>query len=353
MERIKSFLEPFKKNTSCKTFIIAEAGVHHDGSIEKAKELIDAAAHAGVDAIKFQTYKANTLVTYWAPMYWKHDHGEEDTQYHYFKKRDRFCFKDYQLLNDYAVVKGINFCSTPFDSQAVQWLNDLDVPFWKVASGDIDNYALLQELVKTQKPILLSTGASYFSEIHKTVDFLQTGGLKDLALLHCNLAYPTPTNEANLYRIPKLKNQFPGLIIGYSDHTIPDGSVAIPAMAAILGAQIIEKHFTLDRNQSEDDHYHSVDPCLLRKMIEQIRLAEEATESTSEVTDSEMSARVNARRSLIATTDIPKGSAIMPQMIIAKRPGGGISPSMAREILGRKVRVAISKDHLIKWHDLD
>ncbi|GAG23088.1 unnamed protein product, partial [marine sediment metagenome] len=197
------------------------------------------------------------------------------------------------------------------------------------------------------------TGASYLSEIQETVNFIKSKGGKELALLHCNLAYPTPNNEANLLRIIELKNRFPEIIIGYSDHTIPDDEVTIPLIAVALGAKIIEKHFTLDRNLPEDDHYHSVDPTLLHRMIERFKLAEDATTLTAEITDSEISARKNARRSLVANKTIPKGSIITPDMIIPKRPGGGISPALINKVLGRKVKAPIQMDQQINWDLFD
>lgn len=353
MGNIHNFLAPFKKNASCKVFIIAEAGVHHACDINIAKGLIEAAADAGADAIKFQTYKADSLVTRWAPQYWSAQNGKEKTQFECFRTRDKFEFKDYKILNEHAKKKNILFCSTPFNSQAVRWLNDLDVPFWKVASGDIDNFILLAEIAKTQKPVLLSTGASFFREIAYSVEFLRSKGVKDLALLHCNLAYPTPDEEANLRRITELKKQFPETLIGYSDHTIPDSGVTIPVAAAVLGAEVIEKHFTLDRQMKEDDHYHSVDPELLAYMIKRIALIEKATKLNTELTESEMPARKNARRSLVAYQTIEKGSVITKSMIIPKRPGGGISPSQMDKILGRTASKTIKGDTQILLSSLE
>lgn len=354
MEQNRNFLSQYKKNKSCNTFIIAEAGVHHGCDLRKAKELINAAADAGADTIKFQTYKADTLVTHWAPTYWKQNNGRKyKTQADCFQKRDKFNFEDYQVLNEYAKKKEINFCSTPFDHQSVRWLNDLDIPFMKVASGDLDNYPLLEEIAQTQKPIILSTGASYFKEVNNAVDFLRSKGVKELALMHCTLSYPTPNGEANLYRIAELKKLFPEITIGYSDHTVPDEDIIIPAIAVALGARIVEKHFTLDRTLPEDDHYHSADTTLLRRMIKHIKLAEEVTAITAEIVDSEMPARKNARRSLVANEVIPEGTVITKDMLIPKRPGGGISPSLFHKTLGRKLRTTMQRDQQILWDYLE
>jgi len=353
MEKQTNFLTSFKKNHTCNAFIIAEAGVHHGCDIEAGKQLIDAAAAAGADAIKFQTYKASTLVTHWAPQYWESAGDGAATQFDCFAQRDKFDFTDYAALADHAQRRGILFCSTPFDLQAVRWLNDLDVPFWKVASGDIDNYILLAAIAETRKPVLLSTGASYFREVEASVAFLRSQGVQDLALLHCNLAYPTPDSEANLNRIAALQARFPETVIGYSDHTIPDEVVTIPVAAAVLGAQVIEKHFTLDRTLPEDDHYHAVDPDLLAVMIQRIAQVEKATHPMVELTDSELPARQNARRSLVAAQTIERGTILTREMIIPKRPGGGISPASLQAVLGRTVRQTIPGDTQIRLDALE
>jgi len=346
-----NFITLYKKNNFCKTFIIAEAGVHHNCSIDLAKKIIDAAANAGADAIKFQTYKSETLVTSWAPIYWKQK--DQLTQFQYFKKRDKFNFEDYECLNNYARQKNITFCSTPFDDESVTWLEKLNVPFWKIASGDIDNYPLLEKVARTNKPVIISTGASFFNEIKETVHYLQSKNVNKIALLHCNLAYPTPDSEANLLRITKLKSLFPDLLIGYSDHTIPDNQSTIPVLAVALGAKIIEKHFTLNREIPEDDHLHSVDPILLECMIKKIKIAEDATEDYVEMTKSEKPARKNARRSLVAKKIIIEGTVLEKNMIIAKRPGGGISPSKIDTIMGKKAITKIPEDSQILLDDLE
>jgi sialic acid synthase SpsE len=348
------FLKPLKKNTICQTFVIADAGVHHGCSLQMAKDLIGAASQAGADAIKFQTYKAERLVTHWAPTYWQAS-GEKATtsQFDYFRQRDKFEFEDYAALSTYCQEKKIVFVSTAFDTQSVKWLNALDVPFWKVASADIDNFPLLEEIAQTKKPIILSTGASYFNEIIETVNFLHSKDVEHLALLHCNLAYPTPDNQANLLRIVELKKRFPKITIGYSDHTIPDDETTIPITAVALGAKIIEKHFTLNRNLPEDDHYHSVDPVLLRRMIRRIKLVEDAIAGFTEINDSEMPARKNARRSLVAKQTIIRGSVLTPDIVIPKRPAGGIPPSLIHKVVGRKVKVTLQQDQQLQWDVLE
>ena len=347
-----NFISSLKKNSLCNAFIIAEAGVHHGGSLDTAKKLIDAAASAGADAVKFQTYKSETLVTSWAPKYWQDD-KEDETQFEYFKKRDIFGFSEYQELSNHAAEQGIIFSSTPFDVHSVEWLSQLEMPFYKVASADIENFPLLEKIAQTSRPILLSTGASYFEEIDKTVKFLKSQKVSDIALLHCNLSYPTPNHHANLNRIIELKKRFPDLVVGYSDHTVPDSELTIPSIAAALGAEIIEKHFTTDRTIPGDDHYHSCDPDLLKKMIQRIALAEIVTNPYIEITESELPARQYARRSVVAGFDIPAGTILTKNMLIPKRPGGGISPSEIAQLLGRRTKTYIQKDQQLTWEMLE
>jgi sialic acid synthase SpsE len=349
-----NFLTRFKRNSTCKTFIIAEAGVHHRGSLDLARELIDAAATAGADAVKFQTYKAASLVTDWAPKYWElaGDDGLESQQA-YFGRRDSFGFEEYKALAEHAAGRNIVFCSTPFDLEAIRWLDAVGVPFWKIASADIDNFPLLEAVAKTGKPVILSTGASLFTEIEASVQFLREKGVRELALLHCTLAYPTPNDQANLGRIIELKKRFSDLVIGYSDHTVPDDAATVPVLAVTLGARIVEKHFTLDRSQPEDDHYHSVDPDLLTEMIRGIKTAEASMSLNVEISDAEWPARENARRSLVAAESIESGTVLTTDLVIPKRPGGGISPAKFESVVGRRTKTAFQKDQQFGWEDLE
>ena len=349
-----SFMDRFKTNRTCETFVVAEAGVHHGGSLARARALIDAAAHAGADAIKFQTYEAESLVTHWAPKYWTPAGDDEtESQQDFFKKRGRFGPDAYAALAEHARGKGIIFCSTPFDLDAVRWLDAARVPFWKIASGDLDNFPLLAAVAGTGKPVILSTGAAYFHEIEASVDFLRSQGVDELALLHCTLAYPTPDDQANLGRIRELAERFPGVVIGYSDHTIPEHGATVPVLAVALGARIVEKHFTLDRTLAEDDHYHSVDPQLLAKMIRQIRIAEAAVSLNAEIAEAEWPARENARRSLVAAQSLASGTVLTADLVVPKRPGGGISPARIEDVLGRRTKTGVKMDQQIRWEDLE
>ena len=226
-----------------KPYLIAEIGVNHEGSIDTAKYLIDLAKEGGADAVKFQTYKAENLASKNSPAYWDLAKERTTSQYELFKKYDVFNKSEYIELHDYAKKVSIDFLSTPFDIQSVDFLNDM-VPFFKIASADITNLPFLRKIASKQKPIILSTGAANKEEIAYAVNVLKENGVNSIAILHCILNYPTTNDNASLNMISDLKNYFPDLIIGYSDHTLPCKSMLTLTTSFLLGAVIIEKHFT-------------------------------------------------------------------------------------------------------------
>ncbi|HID61545.1 MAG TPA: acetylneuraminic acid synthetase, partial [Anaerolineae bacterium] len=228
------------------TYIVAEAGVNHKGNLDLARQMIWEAAGAGADAIKFQSYKAETLVTRWAPRYWEDDEPS-GTQFAIFKRSDVFGEREFTALYEECQRAGITFLSTPFDLRFVDFLNDLGMPAFKIASADLTNLPLLRHAARKGKPILMSTGASTLSEIRASVEAVRAEGNDQIVLLHCVLSYPTPDDEAHLLRIPALAREFPDIPIGFSDHTVPESCVIVPTAAVALGAQVIEKHFTLRR----------------------------------------------------------------------------------------------------------
>lgn len=333
-------------------FIIAEAGVHHNCSLPTAFSLVDEAVASGADAIKFQTYKADKLVTTWAARYW--DCGEKQgTQFDTFKQRDKFNFNDYKAIAEYCKEKGIVFLSTPFDEQSVEWMRALDIPLYKIASADLTHYPLLKKIADTGKPILLSTGASDHTEINEAIKFLHSCGASQIALLHCSLCYPTPNDHANLRRITGLQKQFPECVIGYSDHTIPDETVSVLISAVALGADIIETHFTLDRSLPEDDHYHALDAKLLRRLVDASGIVYAALGvSEIRIDECEIPARLNARRSIVAAQRILAGTVISEDLLAYKRPGTGISPNKLRTVLGKRVIEDIPADGLVLLDNL-
>ncbi|MGQ4832786.1 MAG: N-acetylneuraminate synthase family protein [Candidatus Asgardarchaeia archaeon] len=333
-------------------FIIAEIGVNHENDIEKAKLMIRQAADAGADAVKFQTYKAETLASKYSPAYWDTSKESTPSQYALFKKYDKFGEDEYRELAKYAKSHGVYFLSTPFDEQAVDFLYDL-VPAYKIASADITNMPFIKYIAKKGKPILLSTGASTIGEIEKAVNTIKSEGNNQIALLHCILNYPTPYENANLLMIRHLKNVFPQYVIGYSDHTIPDEAMLVLTTAYLLGARVIEKHFTFDKSLPGNDHYHSMDYHDLKRFVENIKLIRTILgKEYKEYIESEIPARKYARRSLVATRDIPEGTIIERDMITAKRPGTGISPEFLEIVIGKKAKRNIKEDQILTWDDI-
>jgi len=334
-------------------FIVAEAGVNHKGSLEAAKRMIDEASRAGADAIKFQTYKAEKLVTKTAPVYWD-DVEATATQYAVFKRSKPFGEPEYRALFTHAANVGITCLSTPFDLDAVQMLDGLGVPAFKVASADLTNYPLLRAVARTGKPVILSTGASVLVEVHAAVDFLRRYGCSDIVLLYAVLSYPTPVESVNLLRLHTLQREFPDLPVGFSDHTLPDPCMVVPSLAVALGARLVEKHFTLDRTLPGDDHHLSAEPHELGIMVRNIRTIEAALgDPAFGYQSAEERARRYARRSIVSAVFIPMGTRITVDMLIMKRPGTGIPPAELPRLVGRTATVDILPDTVLSWDMVD
>lgn len=338
-------------------FIIAEAGVNYFDIAKKlsistlsaAKLMIKEAANAGADAIKFQSYKAETLAAKYSPAYWDTKKEQTKSQYLLFKKFDSFGKNEYETLATYAKKFGIVFMSTPFDDESANYLNRL-MPAYKIASADITNFPLLKKVASKKKPIILSTGASYKNEIDAAVNFLKKCGCHSIVLLHCILNYPTENQNANLAMIKDLSESYPNLVIGYSDHTLPDKKMLILTTAFLYGATIIEKHFTLDKTLPGNDHYHAMDPSDLVNFIQNISLLKTIRGSkTKKPIPTESGARRNARRSLYATRLIPIGKKISHDDIIPKRPAHGISPTEVHRVVGSYAKKNIQEDESITW----
>lgn len=330
-------------------FVIAEAGVHHDNSIELAKALIRAARVAGAHAIKFQTYSADRIAARWAPTYW--DSAPGLTQYDIFAERSRLSADDYAELIAYANELGIIFLSTPFDPDAASLLDELGMPAFKIASADLTNTPLLRSVTAFGKPIILSTGASTFAEITAAVQLVRSAGVP-LCLMHCTLSYPTRLDDANLRRIEALREKYPDAIIGYSDHTRPSDSELACPLSVALGARIIEKHFTLNPYLPGDDHYHAVDPPGLARLVKGCREAALMTAASVEMVEAEQAARTYARRSIVAARPLPAGTIITPQDIDFKRPGTGLSPTEADRVVGKRLLRDLAADDLIRHEHL-
>jgi len=330
-------------------YIIAEAGVNHEGSLEVAVEMVRRAAQAGADAIKFQTYKAETLASRHSPSYWDTSKEPTRSQYELFKKYDRFGDREYEQLAEVARECGIDFLSTPFDLRAVDMLEPL-VPAYKVASADITNVPLLRRVAQKGKPILLSTGASTVSEIHRALEVIRAEGNEQVALLHCVLNYPTAYADANLGMIAHMRRIFPDHLIGYSDHTPADRMGQVLMLAWLLGAQILEKHYTHDKTLPGNDHYHAMDADDLARFVAEVRFAETLFGSDEKrALPSEEPARAHARRSLVAARRIQKGQTLTADDLVCKRPGTGIPPTLYDFVVGATALADIEPDEILTF----
>ena len=331
-----------------KTFIIAEAGVNHNGSLELAQKMIDAAVDAGADAVKFQTFKAEKLVSKYAPKaeYQKKRTTADESQLEMIKKLELNA-ATHRILIDYCTKKNIRFLSTPFDLESIDLLNELGLDIFKIPSGEITNLPYLRKIGDLKKEIILSTGMADLGEIEDALDVLAGAGtkLKDITVLHCNTEYPTPIEDANLKAMLTIKAAFPGVNIGYSDHTL---GIEIPVAAVAMGATIIEKHFTLDKNMEGPDHKASLEPNELKAMVHAIRNVEKALGSgIKKPSHSELKNKPIARKSLVAAKPILKGEVFTQENLTVKRPGTGISPMRWDEIIGQKASKDYQQDELI------
>lgn len=354
-----------------RTYIIAEAGVNHNGSVTMAKELIDVAAECGADAVKFQTFRAEQIVSKTAAKaeYQKRTTNAAESQYDMIKKLE--LDEDvHEILIEYCQLKGIQFLSTPFDLPSVKLLvNKFDLPYIKIPSGEITNAPFLLEIAKTNKPVILSTGMSTLGEIESALSVLTFGYLhksqhpcieafqqayssvegqqvlqQKVSLLHCTTEYPAPFSEVNLKAMDTLRNAF-GLVVGFSDHT---PGIAVPIAAVARGAAIVEKHFTLNNNLPGPDHKASLEPEELKKMVEGIRQIEDALGHSCKMpTTSESKNKVVARKSLMTNRAIGKGEKFTEENLATKRPGNGISPMHYWEWLGKTAERDYEQDERV------
>lgn len=342
-------MDYWKKLTNKKPYIIAEIGVNHGGSLAKAKEMIKSAYDSGASAAKFQTYKASTLASKDSPSYW--DLSEENTtsQFELFSKYDTFGKEQYIELKNYCDLIGIDFLSTPFDLESVDYLSQL-MPFFKIASADITNVPLIKKCCQYGKPIVASTGASSMKEIEDLVNLVKSYNVP-LALLHCVLLYPTPIENANLSFISTLKSRFSDIVIGYSDHVKVQLGTQACEIALSLGARIIEKHYTYDKSLTGNDHYHAMDQTDLLLMSKNFKMIDTMLGNGKKNLSLESKAISNARRSLYTKGNVKAGQILTTENIIAKRPGKGISPKDLDGLLGKTFNqnlmddTAISMDH--------
>lgn len=339
--RIYSSFESGKK-----TFIIAEAGVNHNGDIEIAKLLIKAAAEAGADAVKFQSFHAKSLSTPMAPKaeYQKENTSVEENQLEMLKKLE-LSYEEHLELSRYCQEQGICFLSTPFDEESLSVLESIGLPLYKISSGEITNYPLLVKIAELRKPVILSTGMSTLTEVADAVSVLQEHGAGSITLLHCTTQYPTSFEDVNLNAMLTLKRRF-GLNVGYSDHT---QGIEIPLAAVAMGATVIEKHFTLDRRMEGPDHKASIEPNELKSMVRAIRHIEAAKgNGEKKPAAAEVNNIVVVRKSIVAKRPIKTGEVFSESNITTKRPGIGISPMKWTDLIGRVATRDYNEDELIE-----
>ena len=330
-----------------KIFIIAEAGVNHNGSIELAKKLIDAAVEAGADAVKFQTFKAESIISKFAP---KADYQKKNTEHNEslldMLKKLELSYKDFKDLKKYCDNKGIMFLSTPFDLDSALFLKNIGLEIFKIPSGEITNYLLLREIGSYGKNVILSSGMADLGEIEDAIDVLADFGTprRNITVLHCNTEYPTPYKDVNLKAMITIKKAF-NIKVGYSDHT---HGIEIPIASVAMGAEIIEKHFTIDNKLEGPDHKASLEPEELKAMVDAIRNIEKAMgDGVKKPSKSELKNKDIVRKSIVAKKPIRKGEAFTEDNLTVKRPGTGTSPMKWNEVIGRKADKYYDKEEII------
>ena len=327
-------------------FIIAEAGINHNGSVDLAKKLIDVSKGAGADAVKFQTFTTEGLLSKNIVV---PKHVESRESLFETIRELELSEEEHYELSEYCTQKGIIFMSTPMDNHSVDLLDDIGVPVFKIASCDLDNLPLLEYIAKKGQPIILSTGMGTISEVGEAVEVIKSNGNDDIILLHCVSAYPPKVEDVNLRAMNTLRDAFK-LPVGYSDHTI---GINIPLAAVAIGAKVIEKHFTLDKAMEGPDHAVSADPVDLENLVSGIRELEKSFGTGVKApTKDENEMKKAFRKSIVANVNIKKGVTITPKMLSIKRPGTGISPKYFDFIVGRTVKRDITKDELLSFKDV-
>lgn len=330
-------------------FVIAEAGVNHNGRLDLALKLVDAAKKAGADAVKFQTFTAEAVATKYVPMvgYQKENVAQSQNQLTLLKKLE-LPFEDFIKIKKYCDKKKIIFLSTPHTPDAVDFLDGL-VPVYKIGSSDLNNIPFLKKVAKKKKLIILSTSMSTMLEVKESVKAIKKQANNKIVILHCTNMYPCPFSQVNLRAMLTIKKEL-NLPVGYSDHTL---GITVPIMATALGACVIEKHFTLSRKMSGPDHAASLEPLELKQMVKAIREAELALGTgVKKPTKTEKEYQKVDRKSIITKSTIKNGVKITEDMLCIKRPGSGIEPKFLNKVIGKKVKRNLKKDYLVKWSDL-
>jgi len=337
-----------------RTIIIAEAGVNHNGDIKRAKALIDVAFDAGVDYVKFQTFKADRVVSPYAKKaeYQVKNIGDDDTSQFRMLKKLELSHNDHLELMSYCKQKKIKFLSTAFDTEGVKYLDKLGLDLFKIPSGEITNFPYLRAIAKTNKPVLLSTGMASMEDVYKAITVLQDYGTKkeNLTILHCNTEYPTPMHDVNLKAMLTIRDVLK-VNTGYSDHTL---GIEVPIAAVAMGATVIEKHFTLDKTLPGPDHKASLEPSELKLMVKSIRNIEAATsgDGLKKPSESEIKNITIVRKSIHLLKALKAGDIINESDILALRPGGGISPMKWEDVIGKKIVKDTKAFDMLSWDNL-
>jgi N,N'-diacetyllegionaminate synthase len=332
---------------SRKIFIIAEAGVNHNGSLELAIDLVDAAKKAGADAVKFQTFRADKIVTRKAgkAAYQKKHTPRGETQYEMLKRLE-LSREDHRELLDQCRRRKVAFMSSPFDQESADFLGELGLERFKVGSGEITNLPLLRHVAAKGRPVILSTGMSSLGEVEQAVETLRAAGCSDITLMHCTTQYPAPPEEVNLKAMFTMRAAFQ-VPVGYSDHT---PGIEIPIAAAALGAEVLEKHFTLDKGLEGPDHKASLDPTEFQAMVRAVRTVEMALgDGVKRLAPSELPNRDVARKSVVAARPIKRGQRLTMGRLTIKRPGHGVQPADLEKVIGRAVNRDVEPDEVITW----
>jgi len=331
-----------------KCFIIAEAGVNHNGSVEMAKKLVDAAKEVNADAVKFQTFKTDKLVTEDAEKAeYQIKNSGEDSQYNMIKSLE-LSNDEFREIAEYTKNKGLIFLSSPFDIESVDLLDEIGVPAFKIASGEITNFPLLEYVAKKEKPVILSTGMSTIGEVDEAINLMEKYN-DNITLMHCLTSYPAKKEEADLNVIKTLECAFKRPV-GFSDHTL---GIEMSVAAVALGSCVIEKHFTIDKNLPGPDHKASLEPHEFAEMVKSIRNVEKGMgNGVKKPTNEEIKIKKLVRKSIVAKEDIPCGTILDESMLVFKRPGTGIEPKYLEKLIGKELIEDIKKDSLIKWNQL-
>jgi N,N'-diacetyllegionaminate synthase len=333
--------------SSTRVFVVAEIGINHNGSVSQAQKLIDAAVQAGADAVKFQSFRADKLLIPSRDRYSQQTDGTESA--YQLLRRCELSWEAQEKLKNHADDQGIIFFSTPFDEEGVDFLDSIGTLAFKIASADITHIPLLRHIGSKGKPILLSTGMSFLSEVADALWNLRSGGAKEILLMHCVSSYPAAPQHMNLRTLQTLQSYFE-LSVGLSDHS---EGILLPLVAVALGAVVIEKHFTLDKDAQGPDHKASMDPADLRLLVKSLRDVEASLgDGRKRPSDAEEEARLLCRRSIVAGVDIRANEAIAPWMLGYKRPGSGIEPRDWEKLIGMTSRHNIAKDTILQWDDL-